>query len=295
MAWIEIHIDTTAEHTDTISDVLTTHGAQAITMQDAGRQPIYEPALNQSAPLWPETTLVGLFTEQENLQPVTAFLQAEIKLGQIKKFSVTPLPEEDWERRCLDSFQPLGFGNRLWVCPSWKTPPDAEAINIILDPGLAFGTGTHETTALCLEWLAENLQPGADVIDYGCGSGILAVAAAKLGAARVIAIDHDPAALTATRENADLNQIPTDRLAIFPAQDYHSDLAVDVLIANILAQPLIELAPVLANLVKSGGKIVLSGILTNQTAKVVTIYNSWFKMQAVVLKGEWARLEGVRQ
>jgi ribosomal protein L11 methyltransferase len=294
MAWLEIHIQTTAKAADDIGDILSALGAQAITIQDAGNQPIFEPALNQAPALWPDVTLVGLFDDQENMDPVAAYLQTQQAAGLIHGFALHAVADEDWERRCLESFKPICFGERLWVCPSWLSAPEPDAVNVILDPGLAFGTGTHPTTALCMEWLDANLTPGTTIIDYGCGSGILAIAALKLGAARAIATDHDDKALETTRENAQLNQVSDTLLQTclpeaMPAQP------ADILIANILAQPLISLAERLATLVKPGGKILLSGILREQAAAVSTAYTPWFAMQEPVFKEEWTRLTGIRQ
>jgi ribosomal protein L11 methyltransferase len=293
MAWQEIHITTTAIYVDTLTEHLTEFGAQACTLLDAGDQPIYEPTPNQSTPVWPDVKLISLFDSEQDITAVYAYLNTQQAAGAIIEFSTNFLADENWERRCLDDFHPMQFGKRLWICPSWSTPPDAQAINIILDPGLAFGTGTHPTTALCLEWLDENFSAGQSVIDYGCGSGILALAALKLGASSVLAIDHDDKALLATQENAARNHITSGLETCLP--DAHPEQKVDLLIANILAQPLLELATKLAKLVKPGGKILLSGILKEQSGQVNHAYSPWFDMQPIVFKGEWARLSGVRQ
>jgi ribosomal protein L11 methyltransferase len=293
MAWQEIHITTTSIYVDTLTEHLTEFGAQACTMEDAGNQPIYEPTPNQSTPVWPDIKLVSLFDSDQDITAVSAYLKTQKAAGAIIEFHATQLADENWERRCLEDFKPMQFGKRLWVCPSWLTPPDADAINIILDPGLAFGTGTHPTTALCLEWLAENVSAGQSVIDYGCGSGILALAALKLGASSALCIDHDDKALLATHENAARNHITTGLETGLP--NSVKDQKVDILIANILAQPLLELATNLAKLVKPGGKILLSGILKEQSEQINQAYSPWFSMQPIVFKGEWCRLTGVRQ
>jgi ribosomal protein L11 methyltransferase len=294
MAWLEVHIQTNAKAADEIGDELSSLGAQALTMNDAGNQPIFEPALNKAPTLWPEITLVGLFDDEEDMNPVVAYLETQHTAGSINGFTITALADEDWERRCLDSFKPICFGKRLWACPSWLTPPEPDAVNVIIDPGLAFGTGTHSTTSLCLEWLDENIQTGEIVIDYGCGSGILAIAALKLGAHTVDAVDHDESALETTKENGALNHIPESQLKTYLPDAFRGQPA-DLMIANILAQPLITLAPTLANFVKSGGKILLSGILREQAEQVSAAYRPWFTMQAPVFKEEWTRLVGIRQ
>lgn len=295
MAWVELHICTTAKHADKIGHQLTAYGAQALTMQDAGDVPVFGGAFNRTPALWPETKLTGLFDDQQDLTPLTDYLAEEQAAGHLQTFTVSALPDEDWERRCLDSFQPLCFGKRLWVCPSWQEPPDPNAVNVILDPGLAFGTGTHPTTSVILDWLDENIQSGETLIDYGCGSGILAIAALKLGARHAIAVDLDPKALTATLDNAELNQIPTNRLKICSATDFNPTEKVDLIVANILAQPLIQLAPVLAGYVKNQGIILLSGILNAQTAEISKIYNKFFHMEVPVSKEEWSLLKGIRR
>ena len=292
-AWQEIHLTTRAPHVDWLSDELSARGALAFTLQDNGDQPIYEPTPNQAAPLWPEVKVVVLFAGADDLQEVTAFLTTQQTLQVVGAMSHHVLPDEDWERRCLDQLEPMRFGQRLWICPSWLTPPDPTAINLILDPGLAFGTGTHPTTALCLEWLEENCTVGARVVDYGCGSGILGLAALKLGAAHVLAIDHDDKALQATSANAVQNEISPAQLTTCLPNVQTID-NIDLLIANILAQPLIELAPKLSAMVKLGGKILLSGILKDQIESVKAAYAPWFNMQAVDFKGDWARLTGIR-
>src|SRR6185312_1985647 len=200
MPWIELHSQTTADYADSLSDQLTLLGALAVTFQDAGDQPIYEPTPGAQN-LWPETIVIGLFDNSLQPESLLAYLEDQQAAGLIQSFHFKNLPDQDWERICLDYFKPMSFGERLWVCPSWQTPPGPNSATVILDPGLAFGTGTHPTTALCLEWLDQHIQTGACVIDYGCGSGILGLAALKLGAKEVIAIDNDPQALEASQKN----------------------------------------------------------------------------------------------
>lgn len=286
MPWQEIHIRTTAELAPELSNTLTLLGAEAITFHDAGDDPIFEPD-RTATPLWNETIVVALFDHQQDLKGILDYLSDyETKVIQIA--------DEDWERRCLDSFQPIQFTPRLWVCPSWHTPPDANALNIILDPGLAFGTGTHATTSLCLEWLDAHVKAGQDIIDYGCGSGILAIAALMLGAQRAIGIDNDPLAIEATLSNGERNQFAAPILEAHNI-DYPIPFLADILVANILAQPLIELAPKFAKLVKTGGQICLSGILTDQSEQVSQAYAPWFSMQPIDYKENWVRLTGTRK
>lgn len=293
MPWNELHATTSAALANELSDQFVEFGAQAVTFKDAGDQPIFEPA-PETPRLWHETVVVGLFDSEHPLDPVIHYLENEQAKGALKNFHLQHVADEDWERRCLDSFNPIPCGKRLWICPSWHTPPEPDAVNVILDPGLAFGTGTHPTTSLCLEWLDEHVQNDALIIDYGCGSGILGIAALKLGAKKVIAVDNDPQALEATRDNAERNHIHPDQL-LTQLPDQPIDSKAEILIANILAQPLIFLAKKFADLTKMRGKIVLSGILIEQSQSVIEAYEPWFKMDEPVFKNEWVRLSGIRE
>jgi ribosomal protein L11 methyltransferase len=201
-----------------------------------------------------------------------------------------PVADQDWVRITQQQFEPLAISPRLWIVPSWHAPPDPQAINIVLDPGLAFGTGSHPTTYLCLDWLEHNLEPGASLIDYGCGSGILAIAARRLGAAKVTGVDIDAQALQASRYNAKQNGVE----AGFVSTDEPGIEAADVVIANILSGPLKVLAPLLAGLTHTGGHLVLSGILEAQASELTSIYQQWFEMLPVASRDGWVRLEGVR-
>ncbi len=293
MEWLEFHITTTATNAHQMSDRLVLLGAQAVTLRDAGNQPIYEPAPNTS-PIWQDVIVIGLFDSEEPMEPIGTYLEQQRETGLLKKFELHRVADEDWTRRCLESFKPLKFGDRLWICPSWLTPPEPAAINVILDPGLAFGTGTHATTALCLEWLDKNIHAQEKIIDYGCGSGILSIAALKLGAKKVFAIDHDPQALEATLYNAERNHLNFPALERLLPNDFNKE-PVDILIANILAQPLVDFAPLFASLVNPNGKILLSGILTEQAESVINAYNPWFNMGKPMIKEEWICIEGIRK
>lgn len=293
MIWIEFHIRTTAEHADQLTHQLNLLGAQSITFRDAGNEDIYEPSL-LATPIWSEVMIVALFESTDPIDEIGAYLESQRKEGSLKKFELQTIPDEDWTRKCLDSFKPMSFGQRLWICPTWTTPPNPNAFNVILDPGLAFGTGTHPTTALCLEWLDKHIQTGVEVIDYGCGSGILSIAALKLGAKKVIAIDHDPQALESTKRNAETNDFHPPILKL-QTQAMPENTPADVLIANILAKPLIELAGLFSTLVKNQGKIVLSGVLSSQVEDVKAAYNPWFTMDPPSFRDEWTLLTGVKR
>ncbi len=307
MPWTQItfHVDSTQALQ--LSELLTEAGSVAVTLQDAVsdgvEEPLYEPPLGET-PLWQATRVLGLFEAGINADALVAELNTTLGGNFIAGVRVEYLEDKDWERECLDNFRPMHFGARLWICPSWHTPPDSDAVNLLLDPGLAFGTGTHATTALCLEWLATAKLQGLDVIDYGCGSGILAIAAAKLGARRIWAVDNDPQAVQATRVNAAKNgvaicegeldtQASSDIIVSPP--DAGRDFPADLLLANILALPLIEFAPYFATLVRPGGRIILSGILHTQAHDVSTAYSACFSMTRPVERDGWVRLEGQRK
>ncbi len=295
MSWLELHIKTRSEYADTISDQLQLLGAAAVTFQDAGNQPIFEPTPG-NMDLWPETIVVGLFDTTISLREIVTYFEEQQAKGIIENFHIQHVADQDWERVCLAYYQPIQFGSRLWVCPSWHIPPEPDAVNVILDPGLAFGTGTHPTTALCLQWLDQQIDSQALVIDYGCGSGILGLAALKLGAKQVVAVDYDPQALEATQNNGAQNQLFPPVLSTYLPKTLPNNLPLaDLIIANILAQPLIELAPLFAKLVKSNGKILLSGILLEQYEQIRYNYADWFDQFDCRTQGEWVSLAAVRK
>ena len=287
MAWIQFICNTSPDKAEALSDALSECGAAAVTFEDSADQPIYEPDLGET-PLWSATRLTALFDAETSKEEVTSMLASLIDV--VPSFRVEAVEDKDWEREWMDNFHPIQFGERLWICPSWHQPPAPEAVNILLDPGLAFGTGTHATTALCLNWLDQADLTGKYVIDYGCGSGILAIAAALLGAEKVIGVDTDPQALEATRANAERNGVEIE--AYLPADC--PEQPCDLLIANILAGPLQTLAPRFANLCKPGAGIVLSGILQTQAETVSDSYQAWFTMQPPASKEDWIRLNGMR-
>ena len=287
MAWIQFICNTTQEKAEALSDALSECGAAAVTFEDDADQPIYEPDVGET-PLWTATRLTALFDAETRSEDVTKMLTNV--MDEVPHFKVEAVEDKDWEREWMANFQPIQFGERLWICPSWHQPPAPEAVNILLDPGLAFGTGTHATTALCLNWLDTADLTGKYVIDYGCGSGILAIAAALLGAEKVIAVDTDPQALEATRANAKRNGVDIE--AYLPGEC--PDEPCDLLLANILAGPLQTLAPRFANLCKPAADIVLSGILQTQADVVSDSYSAWFAMQAATQKEDWIRLSGQR-
>ncbi|OUR72502.1 ribosomal protein L11 methyltransferase [Methylophaga sp. 41_12_T18] len=289
MAWIQFIFDSTPDAADQLSDMLLECGSSAITFQDNADQPLFEPAIG-TTPLWAATRVIALFDADIDIDGTIDHLSTLMAPATVPSHRVEAVEDKDWEREWMDNFHPISFGERLWICPSWHTPPQPEAINIMLDPGLAFGTGTHPTTALCLNWLDQADVKGKYVIDYGCGSGILAIAAALLGAKKVIGVDTDPQALEATQANAERNGVQID--TYFP-DDCPTDQA-DLLIANILAGPLQSLSELFSQLTKPQAPIVLSGILEEQAQDVSSTYQTWFAMQPPTQKEEWIRLTGQR-
>ena len=274
---------------DPLSDALSELGALSVSLEDGGDQPLFEPKPGET-PLWRTTRVTGLFEAGVDASAVRAALASQFSAEVLASLVVSELADQVWERVWLEHFKPMRFGERLWVCPSDFELPDPDAVNIILDPGLAFGTGTHPTTALCLEWLATQSLEGKTVIDYGCGSGILAVAALKLGAARALGVDLDPQALTASAENARKNGVD-DRLTLFlPGQ--LGQVMADVLVANILAGPLIGLADILSMRLTMGGTIVLSGILAGQAPEVARAYQACMALLPPVQREDWVLLSG---
>ncbi|WP_421198279.1 50S ribosomal protein L11 methyltransferase [Aeromonas enteropelogenes] len=288
MPWIQIRINATAKTADKVSNMLLGRGAQAVTFMDAKDVPVYEPMPGET-PLWGETEVMGLFDAETDPAPTIAFFQQIF--GENVGYKVELLEDKDWVREWMDHFHPMQFGERLWICPSWRDVPDPDAVNVMLDPGLAFGTGTHPTTALCLQWLDGLDLAGKTVVDFGCGSGILGIAALKLGAARVIGIDIDPQAIQASRDNAERNGVAGQIELYLPAEQPEGLLA-DVVVANILAGPLRELAPLIAGLGKPGSLMALSGVLESQAPELETIYGQWFEMDPTAVKEEWCRLSG---
>lgn len=292
MAWLQLHFDTIQAHVERLSDFLESANAISVTWQPLDDQDLFEPPLD-STPLWQNVKISALFNGDTPLRPLIEALQAEFDEKVIFACRCESLAEQVWERIWLNEFKPMRFGKRLWVCPSVYQAPDQTAVNIILDPGLAFGTGTHPSTALCLEWLEANPIQEKTVIDYGCGSGILSIASVKLGAKKVLAVDHDPQALEASRKNAERNQLLGEQLDCVLAKEFRLDKPVDILLANILAQPLMDLAPYFKRLIKPAGQCVLAGILKDQVDRVQRVYSqAGFRISAISYQEDWACLVG---
>ncbi|MEN9450001.1 MAG: ribosomal protein methyltransferase [Pseudomonadota bacterium] len=291
-ACLQLHLNTLREHTEVVSDFLENASALSVTWQAIDEQSLYEPPLD-STPLWEHVKISAVFDEHTSLSTLMDALHQAFDEKIIFASHSEILADQAWERKWLQDFKPMRFGKKLWICPSTYEPPVKTAVNIRLDPGLAFGTGTHPSTALCLEWLDAHPLKEKTIIDYGCGSGILAIAAIKCGAKQLTAVDHDPQALAATRMNAEQNDIPTEQLKICLPADFRLQEPVDILLANILAQPLIDLATYFRSLVKPKGHCVLAGILNEQIDAVQQAYNAaGFKIIDIHHQQEWASLVG---
>ncbi|MBK5962609.1 50S ribosomal protein L11 methyltransferase [Thiocystis minor] len=292
MPWLQLSFNLPREQSETFSLNLEMAGALSITLGDAGDEPQLEPGPGET-PLWSEITLTALFESDPETQSLVERLARNlaIQLGTVPR--IERIEDRVWERVWLDTFKPTRFGRRLWVCPHGQLPDDPNAVVVSLDPGLAFGTGHHATTALCLEWLDGASLAGKTVLDFGCGSGILAIAALKLGAARAIAVDHDPQALEATRANALTNGV-ADRLDIHPPEDL-PDLNVDCVLANILAGPLIALAPRLTGLLRPQCDLVLSGVLAEQADSVRAAYADSIELDPIRIREDWVLISGTRK
>ncbi|HAU5567039.1 50S ribosomal protein L11 methyltransferase [Pantoea sp. SM3] len=293
MPWIQIKINSTGENAEPLSDALMDVGAVSVTFQDTHDNPVYEPLPGETR-LWGDTDVIGLFDAETEMDDVVAELSQHPLLGSHFHHKIEQIEDKDWEREWMDNFHPMRFGERLWICPSWRDVPDPNAVNVMLDPGLAFGTGTHPTTSLCLTWLDGLDLQGKTVIDFGCGSGILAIAALKLGASQAIGIDIDPQAIQASRDNAERNGV-SDRLSLYLPHQQPENLQADVVVANILAGPLRELAPLISVLPKAGGHLGLSGVLASQAEGVCEAYVERFELDPVAEKEEWCRITGVRR
>lgn len=292
MHWLEFEVRVKREHVGDVEALLRRLGALSITLSDEADEPVLEPGVGET-PLWPRVVVAGLFDGGAPAEALQSELGGVPGVGSRARVRVSRVEDRNWQEAYLEHAEPMRFGNSLWIRPASLDAPDPAATVIRLDAGLAFGSGTHPTTRLCLEWLDSHPPRGKNVIDYGCGSGILAIAAALLGADSVIGVDTDPQAITASEENARRNQVSEQITAYLPNQEPKSP--ADLLLANILAGPLGELAPLFAERVKPAGELVLSGILPEQAEGLREIYSEWFEMAPAVELDGWTRLEGVRR
>ncbi len=291
MPWIQLTLHIDKNRHQQSEDAMLEAGALSVTYKDAEDKPVLEPLPGETR-LWEKLIITGLFEADTNTEQLQAHIRQQ--LGDDIPLRVEALEDKDWVRAWMDDYKPMQFGERLWVCPKHLPPPEPDAINLMLDPGLAFGTGTHPTTALCLQWLDAHELQNKTLLDFGCGSGVLAIAALLLGAEHCDATDIDPQALQASMDNAIANQVE-DKLNVMLPEDMaakQKQSQYDIVLANILAGPLTELAPRLAACTRSGGDIVLSGILESQADDIMQAYRPWFELEPPALQDEWIRICG---
>jgi len=289
MAWLEISLSIDRAAVGAVEDVLAVLGALAVTLEDSADDPLLEPGPG-CTPLWPVVTVRGLFEHTTDRRTILDALSGVPGAGRPETVHWREVEDQDWERAWMERFRPMRFGRRLWVVPSGMASPGTPgAVEVRLDPGLAFGTGTHPTTALCLEWLDGQPVAGRRVVDYGCGSGILGIAAALLGAVRVVCVDNDPQALESTAVNAARNAVGDRVDCMLP--DAFAESGVDIVVANILAGPLVDLAPELVRCARRGGRIVLSGLLEEQRVEVTEAYQPACRVTGTAVLDGWARVE----
>jgi len=294
MSWLSLVVDSDAAHAEALSEALLELGALSVDLLDADADTPDEHAIfgepGEPPPgVWQHNRVSALFDSNKDVVAILHNASALIGLDQVPGHHIETLDDNDWVRLTQSQFEPIPISSRLWIVPTWHTASDPNAINIVLDPGLAFGTGSHPTTRLCLRWLDSNLQGGENVLDYGCGSGILAIAAMKLGAAHATGVDVDFQAVSASRDNAIANQVENVQ---FYLPDDAPQSSYDLVIANILTNPLRLLAPLLAKATQSGGQIVLSGILEEQAQEVMSIYQQWFDLSTPIFEDGWSCLSG---
>lgn len=295
MAWVSLKIEAQDNTADLISDTLMELGALSAIIEDANaetidEQPIFGEPGDPPPGIWQQNLVSALFDEGVDIAAVIADLQSQTKLAGLN-YTTEIIQEQDWVRATQSQFDPIKITDTLWIVPTWHDSPNPDAINIILDPGLAFGTGSHPTTHLCLAWLTQTVKLEQTVLDYGCGSGILAIAAKKLEAGKVVGVDIDPQAIQSSLYNAEQNYVTAD---FYPASQYQT-AEFDIVVANILSSALSVLAPALASSCKAGGKIALSGILREQESAVSAIYAEWFDMETPQYMDSWVLLTGTRK
>ena len=295
MAWLNLHIEAHNQNADLLSDALMEIGALSVSIEDANaetldEQPIFGEPGDPPPGIWNENIVTALFNDDIDISEVISALE-EATGYQNLKHTCERVAEQDWVRATQSQFDPIKITDKLWIVPTWHDAPNPDALNIVLDPGLAFGTGSHPTTHLCLAWLTDTIKSEHQVLDYGCGSGILAIAAKKLGAKEVVGVDIDHQAIIASQFNAEQNQVSAK---FYMATDY-PEAQADIVVANILSSALSVLAPALASACKPGGLIALSGILREQADQVSAIYAEWFEMNAPVFMDSWVLLSGTRK
>ena len=292
MTWLQLRLDTDPAAAESLEDLMLTTGAVAVTLEDNADQPVLEPGVGET-PLWQHIRLTGLYRADADMETVLDAFPSRLLLHANHRVEI--LEDKDWEREWMQHYRPMQFGTRLWVCPSWLEPPEPDAVNLLLDPGLAFGTGTHPTTDLCLCELDAMELAGVTAVDYGCGSGILAVAALKLGAALALGVDNDPQALVASLDNAQRNGLAAQRLPVALPEDVvlaEWQHRAEVVIANILAGPLMQLSDTLLQFLRPGGTLLLSGLLQTQADELCQHYADRITLRIAGEKDGWVCLRG---
>jgi ribosomal protein L11 methyltransferase len=295
MAWQNVSFLTDASHAEPMCDVLLDVGALSASIEDAdagtvAEKPQFGEPGSANSPGWERSRVVALFEPGADIAALLAQASQAIGLAGVPDWIVEDVAEQNWVQLTQSQFDPIRVSERLWIVPSWHDSPDPDAVNLILDPGMAFGTGSHPTTRLCLEWLERHVTAGCTVLDYGCGSGILAIAAARLGAARVAGVDIDPQAVAAAHANAERNGVT----ALFADSTQPVAGEYDLVVANILSNPLRVLAPAICAHVRSGGRLALSGILCEQADEIIAIYAQWLPMQVADVREDWVCLAGIK-
>jgi ribosomal protein L11 methyltransferase len=293
MAWHQISVITNEETAPKVADYFSDLGAVSVTYMDAEDEPVYEPAIGETK-IWTNTRVIALYELTADPAQIRSQTLKHFQQDSLKYWEFEVIEDQAWERAWMEHYRPMKFAEKLWVCPTGQEQHEANTVCLILDPGLAFGTGTHPTTALCLEWLASHDLKGKTVVDYGCGSGILAIAALLLGAERAYAVDIDPQAITATESNAQKNNVQDKIVCCLPEQFSLADTKADVVLANILAKPLIEMVGLITGLVVSKGQLVLSGILAEQADSVIDAYYAFLPLNKPVRQEDWVRLTGIK-
>ncbi len=295
LMWVSVALETDAAHADALSDALIAAGAISVSVEDAlagteNETPQFGEPGSPTTPLWDDSRVIALFEPGDNLMGQIADAAAAAGIDNLPAITLDEVAEQDWVRLTQSQFDPIRISDRLWIVPSWHTAPDPTAINLELDPGLAFGTGSHPTTRLCLEWVEREIRPGLSLLDYGCGSGILGIAALKLGGENVLGIDIDKAALTAATDNAARNHV---KIRLAHSGDVLAE-TFDRVVANILTNPLMLLAPLLTSRLRPGGRLALSGVLESQSAQVIAAYAPYLPLTVGAVHEGWVRLEGTK-
>ena len=292
MSWQQLRLDIEPDKQELVEALLFEFGAVSVTLQSSTGEVVLEPNPGE-VKLWDKLQIIALFEASIN----TTELEQQLREHPLWPASVVSvweeLAEQVWERAWMDDYQPMQFGERLWICPTWAEPPEPDAVNLLLDPGLAFGSGTHATTALCLQFLDNTIKGGEVVIDYGCGSGILALAALKLGAKHVTGVDHDPQAIIASRANLETNSLDPAALEVYMPDEF-TPFTADIVVANILAETLIDLVDEIVKLIKPGAWLAMSGILESQLEMVQRAYSPWITFKQPAIQEEWVLLSGIK-